>query len=462
MDDLVKKTKDIIRREGLIAKGNRVLVACSGGIDSVTLLFVLREISHELPVELGIVHVNHLLRGLESDRDEDFVKGLADRFSIPCYVKKINVSDEARKSGKSIQHAARDVRYYFFDEIADALHFDKIAIAHNLDDQIETFLLRIVKGTGIRGLSSIPIRRGRIIRPFLKIYRSSIEEYAETRAISFVNDSSNVKTKYERNFVRKEVLPLMERLNSAAKEKIFALIQDLTAINAIFDHEADDFLNKKRMDKSGSIILNVPELQRLNEEVRYRVLLRIFQEVEPTFFPLREHIQLIEKILRGKRPNLTASFPRGAIARKTYRQISFTNKSEKPSVKGNFKVFSGMNSIEPMGLTLEVAEMDDQSGAIPIAPNIGYFDLEKLGSLSVRTFEAGDRFVPLGMSQTKKLKDFFIERKIPKEERRQVPLLLSNQDIIWIVGYRIDDRYKVTRDSHRVLKVVAKFDAQNL
>lgn len=462
MDDLVRKTKDIIRREGLITKGDRVLAACSGGIDSVTLLFVLREISHELPVELGIVHVNHLLRGLESDRDEDFVKGLADRFSIPCYVKKINVSDEARKSGKSIQHAARDVRYSFLDEIANALHFDKIAIAHNLDDQIETFLLRIVKGTGIRGLSSIPIKRGRIIRPFLTIYRSSIEEYAKTRVISFVNDSSNLKTKYERNFVRQEVLPLMERLNPAVKEKIFTLIRDLTSINTIFDHEADDFLNKKRKDESDSITLNVPELQRLNGEVRYRVLLRIFQEVEPTFFPLREHIQLIEKVLRGKRPNLSASFPRGTIARKTYGYITFTKKPEVQSVKGNFKVFSGMNSIEPLGLSLEVAEMDDQSGAIPISPDIGYFDLEKLGGLSVRTFEAGDRFVPLGMSQTKKLKDFFIERKIPKEKRRQVPLLLSNQDIIWIVGYRIDDRYKVTKDSHRVLKVVAKFDAQNL
>jgi tRNA(Ile)-lysidine synthase len=257
------------------------------------------------------------------------------------------------------------------------------------------------------------------------------------------------------------VLPLIERLNPAVKEKIFALIRDLTAINTAFDHEADDFLNKKRKDKKGSITLNVAELQKLNEEVRYRVLLRTFQEVEPTFFPLREHIQLIEKVIRGKRPNLTASFPRGVIARKTYGHISFAKKPEVLSVKGNFKVFSGMNSIEPLGLTLEVAEMDDQSGTIPIASNIGYFDLEKLGSLSVRTFEAGDRFMPLGMSQTKKLKDFFIERKIPKEERRQVPLLLSNHDIIWIVGYRIDDRYKVTRDSHRVLKVVAQFNNQN-
>lgn len=459
VDDLVRKTKEIIKKEGLITEGDKVLVACSGGIDSVTLLFVLREISHELPLELGIAHVNHLLRGAEADRDEDFVKGLADKFSLPCYIKKINVSDEARKLGKSVQHAARDIRYRFFDEIADTLHFNKIAVAHNLDDQVETFLLRIVKGTGIHGLSSIPVKRGRIIRPFLTIYRSSIEEYVKTRAISFVHDSSNLKTKYERNFVRKELLPVMKRMNPAVKEKISALLRDLTAINSVFDREADDFLNKKRKDNSGSITLDALEVQKLNEEVRYRVLVRIFQEVEPRFFPLREHIRLIEKILKGKRPNLLAVFPYETVARKTYGHITFAKKVEASPVKEKFKIFSGINNIEPLRLSLEVAEMDDQSGAIPIAPNIGYFDLEKLGSLSVRTFETGDRFVPLGMSHEKKLKDFFIGIKLPKEKRRHIPLLLSDHDIIWIVGYRIDDRYKVTRETRRVLKVVAHFDS---
>ena len=461
MDDLVRKTKDIIKREGLINEGDKVLVACSGGIDSVTLLFVLREISHDLPLDLGIAHVNHLLRGQESDRDEDFVKGLADRFSIPCYVKKANVQDEARKSGKSIQHAGRDIRYRFFDEIADALHFNRIAIAHTLDDQVETFLLRIVKGTGIRGLSSIPIKRERIIRPFLPMYRSGIEEYAKTRVISFVNDSSNSKIQYERNFVRREIVPVMERLNPAVKEKIFALLRDLATINTVFEHEANEFLNKKRRDKNGSITLDVVDLLKLNEEVRYRVLLRLFQEVEPTFFPLREHIQLIEKVLKGKRPNLSATFPRGTIVRKTYGHITFTKEQEAPQVEGNFKVISGMNTIAPLGLTLEVTEMNEQSGAIPIAPHIAYLDLEKLGGLFIRTFIAGDRFVPLGMNQEMKLKDFFIGRKIPKEKRRQIPLLVSHSDIIWVVGYRIDDRYKVTKETHRVLKVVAQFDTQN-
>ena len=458
VDDLVKKTKDIIRQEGLIAEGDKILVACSGGIDSVTLLFVLREIGHELPIGLGVAHVNHLLRGLESDRDEDFVRGLADRFSIPCYVKKINVSHEARNSGKSIQHAGRDIRYSFFAEIADTLHFDKIAIGHTLDDQVETFLLRIVKGTGIRGLSSIPMRRGRIIRPFLVTYRSTIEEYTKTRDISFVKDSSNEKNQYERNYVRRVIIPAMERLNPNVKDKIFALLKDTTAINMFLEREADVFINEKKSYENDDITIDAESMQRLDEEVRYRVLFSLFQELEPSFLPLREHVRLVGKVLKGERPNLSATFPKGIYVKKTYGKIAFTKKREVLPVEGHYRVSPGRNTIESLGLTLEVNEMDEQSGPIPIAPNIAYFDLEKLGGLSVRTFKAGDRFVPFGMSQAVKIKDFFIGRKIPKEKRRRVPLLLSNHDIIWVVGYRIDERYKVTKETNHVMKVIAHFN----
>jgi tRNA(Ile)-lysidine synthase len=460
--DLVRKIKKIIIQDGLIAEGDRVLIGCSGGIDSVTLLFVLREISHELSFELGIAHVNHLLRGEESDRDEDFVRGLADRFSIPCYIRRVNVKDEARKAGKSLQHAGRDIRYYFFDEMAGQLNFNKIAIAHNLDDQVETFLFRIIKGTGIRGLSSIPVKRGRIIRPFLTVYRSEIESYVETRTIPFMEDSSNTKSEYERNFVRREILPVMEKLNPAVKEKVFALLHDLTVINVFFDEKAEEFLNSERRSEEGDIVISAQSLKELDEEVRYRVVSNLLQKIEPPFLPHREHIRLIEKILVGKRPNLSAMLPNGIKVRKTYEQIIFTKRPVAQQVEGSFKVRTGNNRVEPLGLTLEVTELDGQSKDIPIASNIAYFDLEKLGDLSIRTFIQGDRFIPLGMTQATKLKDFFIGHKIPREERRQLPLLLSGRDIIWIVGHRIDERYKITKETTRVLRVTAYFMLHNV
>lgn len=458
MDDLVRKTKEIVRTEGLIAEGDRVLVGCSGGIDSVALLFVLRELSHDLPFELGIAHLNHMLRGEESDRDEDFVKGLADRFSIRAHFRKVDVGAEARKAGKSLQHTGRDVRYQFFDEIAEQLHFNKVAIAHNLDDQVETFLLRIVKGTGIRGLASIPIKRGRIIRPFLPVYRSEIEAYVKTRSITFVEDSSNAKSVYERNFVRREILPVMEKLNPSAKDKIYALLHDLSSINVIFDRKAEEYLSVARLTEGGDTVIDTNTLKELDEETRYRVIARLLRERDPVFLPLREHIRLVEKLLTSRRPNLSATFPRGTTVNRVYENLVFTRKSPAPKTNGVFPVQTGKSTIEPLGITLHVTEMAEQSDDITVAPNIAYLDREKLGNLSVRTFIPGDRFVPLGMRTPVKLKDFFIGQKIPLEKRRNLPLFLSGKDIVWVVGHRIDDRYKVTKETRLVLKVVAEFN----
>jgi tRNA(Ile)-lysidine synthase len=178
----------------------------SGGIDSTTLLFVLLEIQKTIDFELGLAHINHMLRGKESERDEEFVRELAGRLCLPLYVERVHVKEIAVEKGLSIQHAGREARYSFFNGILRQHGYNKIAIAHNLDDQIETFLLRAMKGTGLKGLSSIPIKRDAIIRPLLNTYRTDIAEYAARHAIAFVEDSSNSKTVYERNYVRNEDL----------------------------------------------------------------------------------------------------------------------------------------------------------------------------------------------------------------------------------------------------------------
>ena len=243
--NLVYKVKKTIEKERLVERGDRVLVGISGGVDSASLLHVLVKIAKEIGFDLGAAHLNHLLRGEESERDEEFVAALAGRLAIPLYIRRVDAKKYADDKGLSIQHAGRDLRYGFFEEVADGHGFNKIAVAHNLDDQAETFLLRMMKGTGIRGLSSIPIERGRIIRPFLHIYRSEIEDYAKNNSITFVHDSSNDKTVYERNFVRKRIIPLMEQLNPLLKEKIIALLDDLTAINHRYNEAAEGFVREE-------------------------------------------------------------------------------------------------------------------------------------------------------------------------------------------------------------------------
>ena len=218
--DLILRTIKHIREQKIVTEGDRVLVGCSGGIDSATLLFVLNEARKEIAFDLGVAHINHLLRNEESDRDEAFVRDAAEGYGLPFFLKRADVRGYAASHGLSLQHAGRDIRYRFLEEIADNEGFTRIATAHNLDDQIETFILRLIKGSGIRGLSAIPPVRDRIIRPFLHVYRSEIVSFAEHYSIAFVEDSSNVKTVYERNFIRHKVMPLLKELNPAFREKI--------------------------------------------------------------------------------------------------------------------------------------------------------------------------------------------------------------------------------------------------
>ena len=452
---LSSKIKRIIQEEKLIDPDDRVLLGLSGGIDSTTLLFVLKECARELGFEIGLAHVNHMLRGEESERDEAFVRRLGEQLSLACYVRRVNVKDEARLTGKSLQHAGRDIRYRFFTEIAEGDRFTKIAVAHNLDDQIETFLLRGIKGTGMKGLSSIPIRRDMSIRPLLKPPRRDIEAYARGHEMPFVEDSSNAKSVYERNFIRREILPLMERINPAVRQRIFSLLQDMTAINEIFDQKAETFLREEVQREGGDVSIPLEALKGLDEETGYRVLSKALQTLAPSFIPLREHIRLVKKVAGGVRPSGFAVLPYGVRVRRVYGDIIATTKKVEVRASDTYPVKTGENRIDPLNVTLHIGVVEVMESGLAGGGSVAFLDQDKLGELSVRTFVDGDRFVPLGMSAFTKLKDFFIARKVPREARRRIPILLSGKDIVWIVGHRIDERFKIEKETRHVLKVAA-------
>jgi len=430
-------------------------VGISGGIDSTTLLFVLLEIQKKIDFSLGLGHVNHLLRGKESERDEQFVKNLAEELRLPLYLEKINIKNIAVQNGLSIQHAGREARYNFFNEVAKKHGYDKIAIAHNLDDQIETFLLRTIKGTGLRGLTAIPIKRDAIIRPFLYTLRSDIAAYASERKISFVEDSSNEKTVYERNYLRKEVLPVIEKLNPLFKEKIFFLLQDLTDINNLFEEKSKLFLKKQQRNKEGDIFFDVKDLSKIDDETKFRVISDTISLLEPSFIPLREHHRLINKILASTKPNLVVTLPHGIHVKKTYGRLLFTRKSPPLPIEKTFPLSLGKNILEPLMYEIRLSISRKKPSSFLKNKNIAFFDHNKLGKLTIRTFRNGDTFMPLGMKNKIKVKDFFISSKIPKDKRRIIPLLVSDNDIIWVVGFRMDERFKITEDTERVLKATA-------
>jgi tRNA(Ile)-lysidine synthase len=453
--DLVRQTTKTIVQEKLIENADKVLLAVSGGIDSVTLLFVLLEIQEKICFELGLAHINHMLRGKESERDEEFIKKLALRLHLQFYIKKVDVKKIGLDKGLSIQHAGREARYGFFNQVMTEYGYNKIAIAHTLDDQIETFLLRALKGTGLRGLSSIPIKRDAIIRPFLNTYRADIAKYAGLHGISFVEDSSNNKTVYERNFLRKEIFPVMEKLNPLFKEKLFFLLKDLTYINQLFADKATAFLKKHQGNKEGDICLDIDSLNKIDDETKFRVISDIIASLEPEFVPLREHFRQINNILSAKGPNLVATLPHGIRIKKIYDHLLFTKKPLSSPIKEIFSLSMGKNVLRPFGLDLHLSQPREIARLFSKNKNIALFDSDKLGQLTIRTFMNGDTFIPLGMKEKIKLKDFFISLKVPQEQRRTIPLLLSDNDIIWIIGLRIDERFKITKSTSKALKITA-------
>jgi tRNA(Ile)-lysidine synthase len=454
--NLEESLRRVITEERLINAGDRVLVGVSGGLDSSALLFILHNLKNTLSIDLAIAHVNHQLRGAESERDEAFVRGLAERFSVPFHSLRKDVKGYAKKAGISVQHAGRDIRYAFFSELADSFAYGKIAVAHNGDDQVETFLLRVVKGTGLKGLSSIPIRRGPIIRPFLRTYRSEIEEYATQHSVPHVEDSSNLRDGYERNFLRHQVTPLLEKLNPRFREKVLHLLSDIASLNAGFNHDTEDFLTGHTRTEGEEIRIPVEALKSLDDEIRFRVVSRLLSRLEPRFVALREHIGLVDKSLFSVRPNNMITLPHGIMARRVYGDMVFDRGSSPLPETGVFDIRLGGNSILPLALTLDVATDDERPPAFGGDKYTAILDADLVETLSVRTFREGDRFVPLGMTQHVKLKDYFMSRKIPREQRRRIPLLLSGQDIVWVVGERMDDRYRVTGKTTRFMRITAK------
>jgi tRNA(Ile)-lysidine synthase len=453
LDESVRR---VITHDGLTVPGDHVLVAVSGGQDSSVLLFILNKLKDVLKIELTVAHVNHQLRGDESQRDEDFVRTLAEQYGLACYVDRPNVVECSHTRGISIQHAGRDLRYRFFHELAHQHHYNRIAIAHNRDDQVETFIIRMIKGTGINGLSSIPIKRGLIIRPFLHAYRHEIETYGKALGITYVEDSSNRKDGYERNFLRHHIVPLMEKLNPQFREKVISLLSDITTVNTVFDKEAHAFLDQhvRFIDKQAHT--SVISLQSLESEVRFRVVSKLLTGLIPLFIPLREHVGLVEKSLCSLRPNNSIMLPHGIEVRRAYDEIVFSIAATQKEITDIIPIGLGNYTLNDFGISITISRHASRPEIDKHDRMTAVLDADLLGELAIRSFRDGDRFVPLGMKEPTKLKNFFISRKIPKLIRRTIPLVLSGLDIVWVLGERISESYKVTDHTQNYLTLSAR------
>jgi tRNA(Ile)-lysidine synthase len=459
---LFNQIKRAIDCHHLVEKGDRLIVGVSGGVDSMVLLHLLNTCREAFDLSLIVAHVNHGLRPVESAKEAELVQKEAARLGLPFEYGQFNVKEFQIKGGLSPQDAARRVRFHFFDDLLQRHHAQKIALGHHADDQVETFLLRLIRGSGLQGLKGmLPIRDGKVIRPLLGVWEEEIQSFAMEKKIPFLLDSSNLKRDYLRNRIRLALIPLMEREYQPNFKEILLRTSNIL-------REEDDYLEKGAeaayqkvvREERETLSFKFSEYQSLHQAIQWRVIRKILGRIYDREVAVEEgewsDVNEMYRKLHQSSPSFLLELPRGAWVEKRYDAVLLGKGKVKPFLPFDVELISpGRTIIREIGKEVVIEETDRDKFKNYRGPlNTALMDYGSLQfPLRMRNFRPGDRFYPLGAKGTQKLKNFFIDHKIPKFERPEVPLLVSGEMIAWIVGYRIDERVKITEKTRKVLAV---------
>lgn len=460
---LLSKVKKTIQKYAMLNNGDKIIVAVSGGADSVVLLHLLKRLKDDYNLELIVAHLNHSIRKEEATRDASFVQSLASSNNLQYELGVSDVPALMTNEGLSLQVAAREARYNFFDRLRKKHKADKVALGHHMDDQVETVIIRLLRGAGTKGLKGMDsVREEVYIRPLIDITRKEIEDYAKDQGLSFVTDSTNFKDIYLRNKVRNELLPFLEKnYNPNINEDIVRLSRLMKRDDEYLESAAEKHLKDLiEVDNEDVITVGLKPLLSIHEAIRTRVLRSLWQRLSGhTSGIYNYHIESILNLLESDTPNSNIDLPSGIRFVREYGNVSFTKKTEDPPpspFKHTLNI-PGVTVIPEAGMTLkgEVVEHSHENGIdFKTNKNKAFFDYDRLNfPIYVRGFEPGDRFIPFGMEGKKKVKDLFIDLKIPRFKRMTIPLLFSQDNIIWIVGLRRSEDAKVVRTTIKVLKL---------
>ena len=456
---LLEKVQHTLRTHGMLQPDDRVLVAVSGGPDSVALCHLLHRLRHSHKVELVVAHVHHGLRGVEADQDALFVHNLSHQLGLPMVEQRLEVRSWQKKHGGSLQMAARALRYQYLHQIMAEKGASKLALGHNADDQAEEILLRILRGAGQRGLSGMdPCNRNGVIRPLLECHRHEIMAYLEDHGLAFRQDSSNLKPWCQRNLLRLELLPqLQQAFNSNLNATLLRTSKIFREEEDFWESHLASWLKEHSLNhEDGGIRFPIRPLLETHPAMQKRLLRRMVQEVKGD---LREfgfhHTEILLQLCRSPAANRQLDLPGAVQVEKSYDWVTVTLRHE--AVEDfTFRISDhGVHSFPLLNHSMEVALL---ASDLPVEfshdPNEAIMDLDRVSfPLTLRSSKTGDRFRPLGLRGSKKLKDFFIDAKVPRSQRRQIPILCSKDHIIWVVGHRLDDRVKLTSNTSRVLRL---------
>jgi tRNA(Ile)-lysidine synthase len=466
---LVRKAGRTIHENSMLAYGSRILVGVSGGPDSVALLHVLIELAETFGYEVGVAHLNHGMRGESANRDADFVESLAKKRNVPYCGERIDLFEICKHTGKGLEEAGRDARYEFFGKTADRFGYDRIAVGHHLEDDAELILMNIIRGSGPTGMAGIAPVRGRIVRPLIDCSRGEIMSFLRSEKIEYVHDRTNDDTRFHRNHVRHYLIPALERYNPRVVENLHRLGR----ISALENEWAEGlvapvFDGAAAARENGRLVIDISRITACHPAVKRRVVRKAVFEVKGDLKRIGfGHIDAVMDLIHKADPSGQLDLPDRIQVMRIGDHLVFTAETSPLRRSG----IDGRSS--RLEYEYEVTEEQAASGLIRIeetgaqilfnrlpmehihdfpAGDAAAFDWDTLQfPLSMRSMRPGDRFTPLGMSGTQKLKDFFINNKVPADKRGRIPVLTSGGQVVWITGMRMDDRFKITANTTTVL-----------
>ena len=425
------KVQQFITEKSLFVREDKLILGISGGADSVCLMYVFLELGYSFE----LAHCNFNLRGEESDADEDFVQELAKEHKLKVHIKQFDTLAYAAQNKISTQMAARDLRYAWFEKLRIKSSAKYLAIAHHANDDVETFFINLVRGSGLKGFLGIKEKNNAIVRPLLSVSRLEIEQYLKERGLVFRKDSSNASVKYLRNKIRHELIPLLAQMNPSIQQTVKDEMRILDGVAQIYASKVEEVRKDLTQEKNGIVQLEISALLALKPLHSY-----LYELLSPYGF---SNVEPISKALHGQSGKQFFSSTHQLVVDRENIFISLLNKEN--------EVFEITEKTTSLVHPLEIKFKVTADKTIIYDNDIAQLDVEKLKfPLTLRKWKQGDKFIPLGMKKFKKLSDFFIDSKFSIIDKKEQWLLCSGVDIIWVLGCRIDERYKLESNTKKV------------
>lgn len=453
----VKKT---IHKFNMFQPGDKVVVGVSGGADSICLLNILKSLK-EYKLDLIVAHLNHGLRGAESDRDEKFVEKTAGELGLFYVSERADVEGYKSENNLSTEDAARQLRYRFFQKLLKEKQAHKIATAHNLEDQAETVLIRFLRGSGSQGLSGIPPVNNNIVRPLIEITREEIKKFLISENISWVEDSSNSSTEFTRNRIRHELLPVLKEYNPRIAE-VLARSTDLFRSECeLIDIHAESYFDSIFTQKHFGFLAMTEAYKEQHKALRYSMIRKCIEKLKGDLKAVSlSQILSIDEQIHSKNASSEFSLPGSLMFSKGHGLFVISESSFK-NLNFSYRIDDFGESKYENEFTIITENSSDRTGWLD--ESVAFLSSKKIDfPITVRSFKPGDRFRPLGSKGFKKIKDYFIDQKVPRFLRKSIPVFESGGEILWVGGFRVDERYKVGKGEDQFIKITVKKPEINL